>query len=382
MTARDDGDNKRDDVKPDKTSNNAAKNVTGGARPKITLPPQPSTSNKENAAGPERTGRKRKRQTQHCHNPEANSIHPFIDVLEKKMYQLGVMCNKIGELSETDLVLCNKKTGINNYSPNLKFADMMDMAAKELVRLSKRLTVNADLLRQKVIEERDKKRHKQDIVYIEEITDPSKKNKITQDRRPTRMRYTREMKPTVTPARAYVSSDEDMPLPTGNDPDTRFMYVKDNQNNINKTQFLCNTCNKVFRDSSELNNHLSQHQFDIFRCLKCNKCARSRYSFEKHLETHNGTEIRCKVCDQRFDLKTSLINHMQKHSESKVHCPTCDKTFTYRQNGLEHIAWAHRKNKECPCPVCSKMYQMPTQMRSHRTKCHGPVRVLVYDETS
>ena len=297
------------------------------------------------------------------------------------MYRLHLLCEQIVDLSKTDLVLCNKKTGINNYAPNLQLADNIDMAAKELVHLSKQLTVSAQELRQKVIEERDKKRHKQDIVFVDQVTDLGKEKKLCQDSKSTGMCHTQEIKLVLAPKMVYVSSDEEMPLPTGNDPDTHFKYVKKNQNNQDKTQFLCSGCKKVFRNSSELNNHLSQHQFDIFRCMKCNKCCRSTYSFEKHLETHNGTEIRCKVCNKRFNLKTSLINHMQMHSDDKVCCPTCGKMFTYRQNGLEHIDWAHHKKKECPCPICSKLFQSPTQMRSHRAKQHGLVRKLVYDES-
>ena len=99
------------------------------------------------------------------------------------------------------------------------------------------------------------------------------------------------------------------------DPDTWFMNVKENQNNLVKAQFWCNSCGKVFRDSNELNNDTLTHQYDLFRCMKCFKVCRSQFSFEKHMETHRGTEICCKVCNKWFDLKTSLINHMQMHSD-------------------------------------------------------------------
>ena len=210
-----------------------------------------------------------------------------------------------------------------------------------------------------------------------EVTDPNDKEAITRNRRPHRMKYTTEMKP-VIPPNLYISDDEEMPLPTNNDPDTRFLKVKISQNNPEKTAFKCDTCGRTFRDSNELNNYLSTHQFDLFQCMKCHKVCRSQFSFEKHMQVHCRTENRCKVCDKRFDLKTSLMNHMQMHREDRVICDTCGKSFQYRQNRIEHIHYAHLDSKTIPCPVCSKMFQTPTNMRSHHARQHGLVEDIVY----
>ena len=250
----------------------------------------------------------------------------------------------------------------------MDLADQMDMASKELLTLSKKLSTKADSIRENANSEIDKKHMKEGIVFMTEVTDPREKVELC-NRRPHRMRYTQEMKPVIPPT-LYVSDDEEMPMPTNNDPDTRFLKVKQNQKNPEKIQFKCDSCGKVFRDSNELNNHISTHQYDLFRCMRCFKVCRSQFSFEKHMETHTGMEIRCKVCDKRFDLKTSLINHMQMHSDDKVRCETCGKTFQYRQNAIEHIRYAHRDTKTVPCPVCGKYYQTPTNMRSHRARCH------------
>ena len=193
-----------------------------------------------------------------------------------------------------------------------------------------------------------------------EVLDPKDKHEMCQERRPHHMKYTTEIKPIVN---MMVSNDEEMPCPTNNTPDTWFMYVKANSNK-EKEQFRCDTCAKCFCDTSELNNHISTHQFDLFRCMKCKKVCHSQFSFEKHMQMHYGTEIRCNICKQHFDLKSSLINHMQKHSEHKVHCETCGKSFQYRQNAVEHIQYTHRDSKTVPCLVCSKMFQTPMNMHS------------------
>ena len=260
----------------------------------------------------------------------------------------------------------------------MELADQMDLASKELAKLSKKLNTKAEKIRSNADSERDKKLEKSGLVFMAEITDPREKSQICYDRRPSRMRYTQELKPVINPPTVYVSDDEAMPVPTNNDPDTRFMNVKENLNSKDKVQFQCDSCGKFFRDTSELNNHISTHQFDVFRCMRCFKVCRSLFSFEKHMETHKGTENRCKVCDQRFDLKTSLINHMQKHRDDKIQCDKCGKTFQYRQSGTEHIRYAHRDSKTVPCPVCGKYYQTPTNMHSHRARRHGLVDDIVY----
>ena len=52
------------------------------------------------------------------------------------------------------------------------------------------------------------------------------------------------------------------------------------------------------------------------------------------------------------------------------------KLFKHRQNHLEHIVWAHHDKKECPCTICHKMFQMPTNMRSHRLHRHGYIEEI------
>ena len=297
--------------------------------------------------------------------------------MSRKIFKLKTLCAEIGDITACDLIIANHKSGVNNYHPNMDLADQMDLTSKELIALSKKLSNKADVICQNADAERDKKRLKEEIVFMKEVMDPKEKVQLCNNPRPHRMKYTQEIKPVIPPT-LYVSDDEEMPMLTNNDPDTRFMNVKENLNNHEKTQFMCDTCGKFFRDSNELNNHISTHQYDLFRCMKCFKVCHSQFSFERHTETHKGTEICCKICDKRFDLKTSLINHMQMHSEDKIHCETCSKIFQYRQNAIEHIRYAHCDTKTVPCLVCGKFYQTPTNMRSHRARRHGLVDDIVY----
>ena len=139
-------------------------------------------------------------------------------------------------------------------------------------------------IRENAEAERDQKHG---IVFMTEVLDPRDKHEMCQECRQHRMKYTMEIKPIVN---MTVCDDEEMPCPTNNTPDTQFMHVKANSNK-EKEEFCCDTCAKFFCDTSELNNHISTHQFDLFRCMKCKKVCRSQFSFEKHMQMHYGMEI-------------------------------------------------------------------------------------------
>ena len=178
-----------------------------------------------------RTGTK-KRTAAKKHNLMTNSVHPYQEVMSKKMYKLKTLCAQIGDLAACDLVLANRKSGVNNYHLNMDLADQMDMASKELLRLSKKLSTKADSICKNANSEIDKKHMKEGIVFMTEVTDPREKVELC-NCRPHHMRYTQEMKPVIPPT-LYVSDDEEMLMPTNNDPDTRFLNVKENQNNPDK----------------------------------------------------------------------------------------------------------------------------------------------------
>ena len=68
--------------------------------------------------------------------------------MARKMYKLKILCKQIGETAACDLVLANRKTGENNYHPNIELADQMDLAAKELAKLSTKLNLQAVKIRE------------------------------------------------------------------------------------------------------------------------------------------------------------------------------------------------------------------------------------------
>ena len=90
-----------------------------------------STSNaKPNKAGKKRTTKWKKTR----HEP---LVHPYILKFETRESKLHVMMNKLFDLANTDMLLCDRDSGVNDYSLNKKLADKLDNVGKYLVGLSK-----------------------------------------------------------------------------------------------------------------------------------------------------------------------------------------------------------------------------------------------------
>ena len=117
--------------------------------------------------------------------------------MSQKIFKLKTLCAEIGDIAACDLVIANRKSGVNNYHPNMDLANQMDLASKELIALSKKLRNKADVIRQNADAERDKKHLKEGIVFIKEVTDPKEKVELCNNCRPHRMKYTQEIKPVI-----------------------------------------------------------------------------------------------------------------------------------------------------------------------------------------
>ena len=332
------------------------------------------------------TGTKPKRMNKRKRRDIEELVHPYIMKFDARQEKLLNMLKKMYELADNDLVICDRRTGLNDYTMNKKFADKLDTLAKVLVTMSNQCCQKATELRTKISESEDKKRlENEDIFYIEEVLKETEKCYLVQNKRLLRSGKFKTdpdcLPPPPPPKRIPVmtiSTDEEDEVYAG-DVDTKFMYPR--ENSIEQDRYKCMDCQKHFRDSQELRNHSSNHAKELYRCLKCNAICRSERSFYNHRQSHSKT-YDCPVedCGLFFKLKTSLTNHMQKHSEDRMHCSQCGKEFKYRQSCIEHEKFRHLSTRTVPCPVCKKMFWTPTSMRSHRSKYHTLVSELYRDD--
>ena len=314
-------------------------------------------------------------------------IHPYILKFDSRQEKILKMLNRLYELADNDLVICDRRTGLNDYTMNKKFADKLDNLAKFLLSMSTKCCQKATDLRNKISAAEDKKHQEnEEIFYIEEVLKATDKCDLVQNRkllRSSRFKTDPDCLPPPPPPKRIpvltISTDEEDEEIYAGDADTKFMYPR--ENTIEQDRYKCTDCDKHFRDSQELRNHCAHHARELYRCLKCNTISRSERSFYNHKLTHSKS-YNCPVedCGQFFRLKTSLTNHMQKHSEHRMHCSRCGKEFQYRQSCVEHEKYRHRATRTVPCPICKKMFWTPTSMRSHRSKYHTLVSEMYRNE--
>ena len=293
------------------------------------------------------------------------------------------MLDRIMELADCDLVVSDAITGLNDYSKNIKFAKKLQDVAKGLETTAETLFDRAKDVLGKVNLARDFKGSIQPVQFIQEVTDPKLKDKKAKIKPAERYKPSCDF-PIKTET---LDSDDELANPPpskkqkkketySGELDGHFTYPKENENDVAIHHFSCDVYERIFRDTNELRNHDCSHKMEFFQCLMCFSIFRSVRSFENHYLSHTQ-EHNCDVCGKFFRLKTSLINHKQVHSSDRMTCPTCGKKFKHRQNHLEHIVWFHKEDKECPCTVCKKMFQTPTNMRTHRLRVHGPIADIV-----
>ena len=315
--------------------------------------------------------------------PAQSETHPYIIKMEIKLTKMRQIMNNIFEIADSNLIITDAKSSLNDYTMNHAFADKLDNISKEVIGLSKCLTEKAAAIRTRVDRALDEKRRFEDVTFIRHVTNQMKKCDLAKEQDPQKIREFKLSEDYPIPRETLDSSDSDDDQTDGKEqqlgePDGHFMYAKTNENDPMVHSFMCKHCQQTFRDRNELRNHSTHHKMEFYRCLLCAKIFRSIRSFESHQKTHS-VRYTCTVCHNTFELKSSLKNHMAVHSTELETCSHkgCTKQFKHRGNFLEHVNWSHRKTKDVPCTSCNKYFQTPSSMRAHRIHKHGYVPELV-----
>ena len=314
--------------------------------------------------------------------------HPYTKRLENQYENIKAGLRKFIELAQTELFILDNSGVIADLTPNLSFADMIEDLHNDLKLVRKDLVKAARDTRDRCASFRDSKIEVQRLIKQKIKEERCEQGLSSEDEPDEEKKKTFTTKPSNGPRPKRkilhdghvfaVSSDEDEPpLPSGN-ADTQFLSPKRNNNDPTRHHKVCSYCKKIFRDNTELRNHISNHLQELYVCGICKAILRSIRSFEAHYVTHTKGGHTCEECRESFALKTTLRNHMQKHKSDDewFTCPTCGAKKQYRQGFAKHVKYAHLPTKTVPCPMCGKMFQMPTYMRSHKVRMHGKNKQL------
>ena len=98
----------------------------------------------------------------------------------------------------------------------------------------------------------------------------------------------------------------------------------------------CGVCGKTFVEKKRRNAH--EKECGGVDCDHCEKHFRSTRSLKEHINTAHNTNFRCFVCKKCFGGLSKLNRHMPSHDDNKrVECEKCGKVFKRKDNLTRHM---------------------------------------------
>ncbi|XP_073812576.1 uncharacterized protein isoform X20 [Musca autumnalis] len=154
----------------------------------------------------------------------------------------------------------------------------------------------------------------------------------------------------------------------------------------NPEHFKCKTCNKICRDSTQLEAHEQTHLPNppeakykkTFQCEKCSKTFSSKASFEHHMVAKHVPreefKFECPECKKKYPSKKRLNSHLQYHNPMyEVVCDICGKVLRTSNSLSKHKKAVHfKKPKTGPeqCSYCHKWYTTRSNLQLHVLNKH------------
>jgi len=141
-------------------------------------------------------------------------------------------------------------------------------------------------------------------------------------------------------------------------------------------EFLCKTCNKVFRHKSNYQKHLLRHTVGDLPCKHCPKKFRLFRDLTRHEKTHFLPSYMCKECDYETTVLAALSIHMTRHMDKAdlpFKCNECDKRFRKKLDLQEHYN-IHSGEKPFVCQLCNNAFYLRRQLSAHCRRTHPELK--------
>ncbi|KAM7345325.1 uncharacterized protein ACRADG_011675 isoform 4-T4 [Cochliomyia hominivorax] len=154
----------------------------------------------------------------------------------------------------------------------------------------------------------------------------------------------------------------------------------------NPEHFKCKTCDKVCRDSTQLEIHEQSHLPNpppskykkTFQCEKCSKTFSSKASFEHHMVAKHVPreefKFECPECKKKYPSHRRLMEHRHHHNPAKAYmCDQCGKVvYTLNTLSKHKIAVHGVKSPKTPmqCKYCKNWYTGKANLQHHIRNLH------------
>ncbi|XP_047464019.1 PR domain zinc finger protein 15 isoform X2 [Mugil cephalus] len=142
-----------------------------------------------------------------------------------------------------------------------------------------------------------------------------------------------------------------------------------------KRVYHCSLCNKVFKNSSNLNRHIRSHGDKLFKCDDCGKLFSRKESLKQHISYKHSKNMpdqeykyKCNTCEKSFRLENALKFHNCRTDDKTFQCDICLRFFSTNSNLSKHKK--KHGEKLYSCEICSKMFYRKDVMQEHRRR-HG-----------
>jgi Zinc finger, C2H2 type len=161
------------------------------------------------------------------------------------------------------------------------------------------------------------------------------------------------------------------------------------RSSANKDPFICDKCEKVFRQKALLRSHMNTHMKEpCFFCPLCPYASKRNNDLKKHHETHHNPERvvirrirrrKCEKCEEILDGKKAYKLHLrQKHPpESPVRkvrifkkpCEKCEEVLEGMKAYRAHMKEKHAiAPAEIRCETCHRRFKTNHRLKKHNLK--------------
>ncbi|KAK2153256.1 hypothetical protein LSH36_303g03113 [Paralvinella palmiformis] len=138
-------------------------------------------------------------------------------------------------------------------------------------------------------------------------------------------------------------------------------------------RYSCHLCDKSFRHSSTLQEHVMWHRGDKpFKCPDCSKSFTSVSKLNRHEKVHSGNRpYACTVCERRFIQASHLKSHLLIHTSRPSHqCNVCGKSYTVVSSLNRHML-IHKGGFPFVCSFCGDVLYTAKENEKHMRQHTG-----------